>query len=327
MATPAAAPMATPAAAPMATPAAAPLATPAAAPLATPAAAPKAPKVLYVLSDATAETAERVLRAALIQFRESRPQIRIFSLLRKDEQIEDALKQAAVDGALVVYTIVNPEQRELLETRSRVYQLATVDLIGHLMGRLADYLGAAPTGRPGQGVLSQAYFERIEAVEFAVKHDDGQSAQGLTHADVVLVGLSRTSKTPLSTYLAQRGLKVANVPVVLGLPLPRELDQIDQSKVFGLTINAGALIRIRRARLRALNMPDDTDYARRDHIVAELQYARDIFNAHPLWPVVDVSERAIEETASILLRIREQRQRGIMDTQTDDLATPVTSEG
>lgn len=271
------------------------------------------PKVLYVLSDATAETAERVLRAALIQFRDARPQIRIFSLLRKDEQIEEALRQAALDRALVVYTIVNPEQRDLLESRARVYQLATVDLIGHLMGRLADFLEAEPTGRPGQGQLNQAYFERIEAVEFAVKHDDGQAAQGLGHADVVLVGLSRTSKTPLSTYLAQRGLKVANVPVVLGLPLPREIEQIDQGRIFGLTINAGALIRIRRARLRALNMPDDTDYARREHIVAELQYARDIFNQHPLWPVIDVSERAIEETAAILLRIREQRQRGIMD--------------
>lgn len=285
------------------------------------------PKVLYVLSDATAETAERVLRAALIQFRDARPQMRIFSLLRRDEQIEDALRLAALDRALVVYTIVNPEQRELLEARAKVYQLSTFDLIGHLMGRLSAFLEAEPTGRPGQGQLNQAYFDRIEAVEFAVKHDDGQAAQGLGLADVVLVGLSRTSKTPLSTYLAQRGLKVANVPVVLGLPLPREIEQIDQSRIFGLTINAGALIRIRRARLRALNMPDDTDYARRDHIVAELQYARDIFAAHPLWPVIDVSERAIEETAAILLRIREQRQRGIMDPVSTEDAAPPSGEG
>jgi regulator of PEP synthase PpsR (kinase-PPPase family) len=284
-----------------------------------------APKVLFVLSDATAETAERVLRAALIQFRDARPQIRIYSLLRKDEAIEEALRQAAVEQALVVYTIVNPEQRSLLEAKARVYHLQTVDLIGHLMGRLADFLEAQPAGRPGLGQLNQSYFERIEAVEFAVKHDDGQAAQGLHLADVVLVGLSRTSKTPLSTYLAQRGLKVANVPVVLGLPLPREIEHIDQSKIFGLTINAGALIRIRRARLRSLNMPDDTDYARRDHIVRELQYARDIFTAHPLWPVIDVSERAIEETAAILLRIREQRLRGIMDpVAREDLVIPGT---
>jgi regulator of PEP synthase PpsR (kinase-PPPase family) len=280
-------------------------------------------KFLYVISDATAETAERVLRAALIQFREARPQIRIFSLLRKDEQIEEALRLAAIDQALVLYTIVNPEQRAMLEAKARIYHLQTIDLIGHLMGRLATFLEAEPTGRPGLGQLNQAYFDRIEAVEFAVKHDDGQAAQGLNTADVVLVGLSRTSKTPLSTYLAQRGLKVANVPVVLGLPLPRELDQIEQAKIFGLTINAGALIRIRRARLRALNMPDDTDYARRDHIVRELQYARDLFAAHPLWPVIDVSERAIEESAAILLRIREQRLRGIMEPiAREDLVIP-----
>jgi regulator of PEP synthase PpsR (kinase-PPPase family) len=249
--------------------------------------------------------------------------VRIYSLLRKDEQIEEALRRAAMARALVIYTFVQPEQRKLLETRSRLYQLETVDLIGPLMGRLATFLDATPTGRPGLPELNQAYFDRIEAVEFAVKHDDGQAAQGLHMADVVLVGLSRTSKTPLSTYLAQRGLKVANVPVVLGLPLPRELETIDQSKIYGLTISAGALIRIRRARLRALNMPDDTDYARRDHIVAELQYAREIFRNHPLWPVIDVSERAIEETAAILLRIREQRLRGIMDPDSeDDLTTP-----
>jgi len=289
----------------------------------TPPTTPAASKVLYVISDATAETAERVLRAALIQFREARPQVRIFSLLRKDEQIEEALRQAAVDGALVVYTIVNPEQRSMLEAKARLYHLQTVDLIGHLMGRLSTFLEVEPTGRPGLGQLNQAYFDRIEAVEFAVKHDDGQAAQGLHQAEVVLVGLSRTSKTPLSTYLAQRGLKVANVPVVLGLPLPREIEQIEQAKIFGLTINAGALIRIRRARLRALNMPDDTDYARRDHIVRELQYARDLFAAHPLWPVIDVSERAIEETAAILLRIREQRLRGIRDPiAREDLVIP-----
>src|SRR5690606_3679339 len=123
--------------------------------------------------------------------------------------------------------------------------------------RLGAYLGATPTGTPGLPKLNEAYFDCIEAVEFAVKHDDGQAVQGLHLADIVLVGLSRTSKTPLSTYLAQKGLKAANVPIVLGLPLPRELDQIDQGRIFGLTINVGALIRIRRARLKALNMPDD----------------------------------------------------------------------
>lgn len=265
---------------------------------------------IYVLSDATAETADRVLRAALIQFESAaQPDVRIYSLLRRDEQIEDALRDAARARALVIYTVVNPAQRERLEGHARQLGLETIDLIGQLMGRLGAFLGATPTGTPGLPKLNEAYFDRIEAVEFAVKHDDGQAVQGLHHADVVLVGLSRTSKTPLSTYLAQKGLKVANVPIVLGLPLPRELEQIDQARVFGLTINVGALIRIRRARLKALNMPDDTDYARRDHIVRELSYARDIFAAHASWPVIDVSEKAIEETAAIVMRLREERIR------------------
>jgi len=281
-----------------------------------------ATRTIFVISDATAETAERVLRAALVQFRDVRPQIRVFSLVRKDEQVEEALRLAATANALVLYTLVNPEQRNMLEARARLFQLETVDLIGHLMGRLTDFLSVEPVGRPGIGQLTQTYFERIEAVEFAVKHDDGQAAQGLKHADVVLVGLSRTSKTPLSTYLAQRGLKVANVPVVLGLPLPREIDEIDQARVFGLTISVAGLIRIRRARLRALNMPDDTDYARRDHIVRELQYARDIFGTHPTWPVIDVSDRAIEETAAIVVRIRDQRLRGVLDNLREDLVPP-----
>jgi len=264
-----------------------------------------------VLSDATAETAERVLRAGLAQFQDVVPEIRIFSLLRGEEQIEEVLRQAVQANALIIYTFVHPEQRGLIEQRARVYQLETVDLIGQIVGRLSHFLGAKPTGTPGVPKLNQAYFDRIEAVEFAVKHDDGQAVQGLHLADVVLVGLSRTSKTPLSTYLAQKGLKVANVPVVLGLPLPREIEQIDQARIFGLTINVGALIRIRRARLKALNMPVDTDYARRDHIVRELSYARDIFTAHATWPVIDVSEKAIEETAAIVLRHREDRLRAL----------------
>ncbi len=266
------------------------------------------PHAIYVLSDATAETAERVLRAGLAQFQHVATEVRIFSLLHSDE-IEGVLREAAQVSALIIYTFVHPEQRALLETQARAYQLETVDLIGSLMGRLSDFLGAMPTGTPGLPKLNQAYFDRIEAVEFAVKHDDGQAVQGLHLADIVLVGLSRTSKTPLSTYMAQKGLKVANVPVELGLPLPREIEQIDQARVVGLTINVGALIRIRRARLKALNMPVDTDYARRDHIMRELSYARDIFAAHPTWPVIDVSEKAIEETAAIVLRHREERLR------------------
>lgn len=264
---------------------------------------------IYVVSDATADTGDRVLRAALIQFRSVDPDVRIFRMVRKDEQIDHAMQMARDDGALVLYTLVNPEQRELIMELAQDYGVATVDLIGQLMTRLSGFLGVAPSGRPGLPRLNEDYFRRIEAVEFAVKHDDGQAAKTLHDADIILVGLSRTSKTPLSTYLAQKGWKVANVPIVLGLPLPREVEQVDQERVFGLTIDVASLIRIRRARLKALNMPVDTDYARRDHIVRELQHANAVFEAHPAWPVIDVSQKAVEETASIVLRVIEERRR------------------
>ena len=266
-------------------------------------------KTLVVVSDATAETAERVLRAALVQFHDLNPDIRVFSLIRRDEELDDVIAFAAPRNSLIVHTLVNHDQRRLLAEKASAQEIPVVDLIGQLMSRLSAFFGESPRGVPGIPRLTDAYFRRIEAVEFAVKHDDGQSVQGLRTADIILVGLSRTSKTPLSTYLAQKGWKVANVPLVLGLPLPRQIDELDQERIFGLTIDAASLIRIRRARLKSLNMPANTDYAQREHIMKELEYARSVFAAHSTWPVIDVSQKAIEETASILLRVMNERGR------------------
>ena len=264
---------------------------------------------IFVMSDATAETAERVLRATMIQFGGVDPPVRIFSMVRQDARLDEIVRQAADESALILHTIVNADQRLHLAKRAAELGVPTVDIIGQLMTQLSAFFGKAPAGRPGIPRLTDDYFRRIEAVEFAVKHDDGQAAQSLREADVVLVGLSRTSKTPLSTYLAQKSWKVANVPIVLGLPLPKEIEVIDQHRIFGLTIDLKSLIRIRRARLKALNMPVTSDYGRRDHILRELDYAKRIFDRHPDWPVIDVSEKAIEESASIVLRIMEERQR------------------
>ena len=269
---------------------------------------------IFVVSDATAETAERTVRAALVQFRGAETQLRVFSLVRDETRIAEIAQLAAEQGALLVYTFVNPEQRALIASRAEALGLATVDLIEPLMTQLTMLLQADPVGRPGVPRLTEAYFKRIEAVEFAVKHDDGQSMNKLAEAQIILVGISRTSKTPLSTYLAQKGWKVANVPLVLELPLPPELDAVKDQHVFGLTIDVASLMRIRRSRLKALNMPVTTDYARRDHIVKELAYARSVFDAHPSWPVLDVSQKAIEETAAIILRtVDERRRRGAAD--------------
>jgi regulator of PEP synthase PpsR (kinase-PPPase family) len=177
-----------------------------------------------------------------------------------------------------------------------------------LISKLAGYLGSTPAGVPGLlHSISEDYFRRIEAVEFAVKNDDGAEPRNLIKADLVLVGISRTSKTPLSTYIAQRGLKVANVPLVLGVDPPEELSRVDDKKVFGLIVQPDILMRIRQNRLNHLGMPPDSSYGNRVHIENELGYSREIFRKHPNWPVIDVTNRAVEETAADILRIYQDR--------------------
>jgi hypothetical protein len=155
--------------------------------------------------------------------------------------------------------------------------------------------------------LTEEYFRRIEAVEFAVKSDDGKEPRNFKKADLVLCGVSRTSKTPLSTLLAQRGLKVANQPIVLGVTLPSELDDAPQDRVVGLVIELDQLVEIRKARLKQLGMPMDASYGLREQVKQELDYARRIFREHPGWPVIDVTGRAIEETAVIILESLKER--------------------
>ena len=155
--------------------------------------------------------------------------------------------------------------------------------------------------------LGEEYFRRIEAVEFAVKNDDGAEPRNLPKAEIVLVGISRTSKTPLSTFLAQKGHRVANVPLVLGVEPPDELDEVDDDRVYGLIIRPDSLMRIRQARLTHLGMPQDSSYGARQHIEEEIAYSREIFRAHPNWPIIDVTNRAIEETAADILRLYRDR--------------------
>jgi regulator of PEP synthase PpsR (kinase-PPPase family) len=267
-------------------------------------------KTVMIISDATGETAERMVRAATLQFSEP-VQIRLFSRVRLESELEQILEKAAELKALVVFTVVNPEERDLISKLVEKYNIEIVDLMGALISKLALYLGTAPAGVPGLlHMITDDYFRRIEAVEFAVKNDDGAEPRNLPKADLVLVGISRTSKTPLSTYLAQRGLKVSNVPLVLGIDPPEELAQVDDKKVFGLIINPDTLMRIRQARLKHLGMSTDSEYGKRHHIDTEINYAREVFRKHPNWPVIDVTNRAIEETAADILRIHQERQGG-----------------
>jgi regulator of PEP synthase PpsR (kinase-PPPase family) len=261
-----------------------------------------------VLSDSTGETAEKVVRAAMLQFPHSGAQIRLHTRVRTKEAARPVLERAARDGALVVFTVVSPELREYIHVASYELKVEALDLIGSLIGKLGTFLDRQPINMPSAMLpLSDEYFRRIEAVEFTVKSDDGKEPRNFKKADLVLVGVSRTSKTPLSTLLAQRGLKVANVPLVLGIATPPELEEASQDRIVGLTIGLDQLVEIRKARLQQLGMPVGSSYGLRDQVKEELDYGQQVFRAHPQWPVIDVTGRAIEETAVIILESLKER--------------------
>jgi regulator of PEP synthase PpsR (kinase-PPPase family) len=276
---------------------------------------------IYVISDATGETAEKVVRAALLQFESAPVQLRMYTRVRLEEEMRNIVQRAHARHALIVFTVVSNSHRELLRRLCDQANVDAVDLIGTLMGKLSAFIGAQPRGVPGLlHTIGDEYFRRIEAVEFTVKNDDGREPRNLPKADLVLVGISRTSKTPLSTFLAQKGLKVSNVPLVLGIAPPDELMQIDQEKIFGLTIKIDELLRIRLARLKHLGMPGDTSYAQRDYVAQEIAYAQSVFREHASWPVIDITGKAIEETAADILRIRRERElrRQVSIDRSDD---------
>ncbi len=269
----------------------------------------EAPRIIDIVSDSTGETAERVVRAALLQFPGQPVQLRLHTRVRNTEGVRAIMQRASADGALVFFTVVSPEMRECIHAATTELKVDAVDLIGSLITKIGSFLEASPVNLPSAMLpLSEEYFRRIEAVEFAVKSDDGREPRNFKKADLVLVGVSRTSKTPLSTLIAQRGLKVANYPIVLGVDPPPEIEEAPQDRCVGLTIGIEQLVQIRRARLKQLGMPVETNYGLRDHVREELDFAEGIFKKHPSWPVIDVTGRAIEETAVIILETLRERE-------------------
>ena len=266
-------------------------------------------KIIYVVSDSTGETAERVTRATLLQFPDHKVRLKIERRVRDRRALTAILESAAADGAMVVFTLVRPELRDHFNEEAALLKVRYVDVIGSLITQIGSYLQAAPVNIPSAEMpLTAEYFRRVEAIEFAVKSDDGKEPRNLHKADLVVVGVSRTSKTPLSTYLAGRGLKVANVPLVLDVEPPKELYELPGYRVVGLTIDVDQLMDIRKQRLQQLGMPPDANYGLREHVKAELEYAHAIFRGHPDWMVVDVTNCAIEETATIILDALKERE-------------------
>ncbi len=257
---------------------------------------------LFIVSDSVGETAELVVRAALSQFDFHSYEIRRFSFVADRDQVMELMDEADEDS-IIMFTMVVPEVRQLLVEEIRKRNLPSVDLMSNLMELFEKRLDMKPIGEAGLiRRLDEQYFRRIEAIEFAVKYDDGKDPRGLQKADIVLIGISRTSKTPLSMYLAHRNIKVANVPLVPEVSPPKELFEVKPQKIIGLTTDPYKLIEIRKERIKALGLQDNANYASIQRIIEELEYADALMKKFGC-PVIDVSARAVEESASIILEI------------------------
>jgi regulator of PEP synthase PpsR (kinase-PPPase family) len=265
------------------------------------------PVELHIVSDSTGETAARLVLALEAQFPEQEFEEVRHTRAETVEDLERAVLSARGHAAVVIYTLVDPELRDAMRRLCRRARVHYCDLLGHPIDAVARVSGQAARMTPGsRAPLNPAYFRRIEAMEFAVKYDDGVGA-GLDEADIVLVGVSRTSKTPLSIYLGFLGHKAANVPVVKAIEAPKELFEIDSRKIVGLTIDPNRLVEIRRARVRTMGAPRNRQYAELMEIYEELEQATKLHRKLGC-PVIDISELSIEETAYRVLRVIEERR-------------------
>ena len=257
---------------------------------------------IHLISDATGETVNGLARAAIAQFADVEAVEHFWSLVRNERQVDQVLAGIEANTGAVLYTLVNETLRARLADGCRKLQVPAVALLEPVVAMLSNYLGIEARNKPGgQHALDAEYFSRIDAIHFVLNHDDGQMLHDLNSADVVLVGVSRTSKTPTCFYLANRGIKAANVPVVLGAPSPPELETLTTPLVIGLTVNTDRLVEVRRNRLRMLNQGEETDYVDLEQVSNEVLAARRLFSKHD-WPVIDVTRRSIEEVAAEILQ-------------------------
>lgn len=256
---------------------------------------------VYTLSDSIGETGEQVARAAISQFNPEKYDIRRFPYITEKNQIVEVFQEAENENSIIIYTMVIRELRNFIIQMGSDLNIPVVDLMTPALDALENVLGYEPKRESGLiRKLDEKYFKKVEAVEFAVKYDDGKDTRGIKKADIVLVGVSRTSKTPLSMYLAHKHFKVANVPLVPEVPAPYEIFAKDVKRVFGLIANPFKLNEIRQERLKSLGLSNNANYASLDRIKLELEYSQEIMKKLNC-TVIDVSNKAVEETAGIVL--------------------------
>lgn len=260
--------------------------------------------IIYVISDSVGETAQQVTKAAISQFRITQDyEIRRFPYVTDVKFLLDILNSGKNEQAIIVYTLVDEDLSSFTKEYCEKENLSKVDLMSPLLNEIASKTKLKPKREPGIiRKLDDTYFKRVEAIEFAVKYDDGKDPRGILKADIILVGISRTSKTPLSMYLANKNIKVANVPLVPEIPIPKEVFEINSKRVIGLTNTPEKLNTIRQERLKALGLSSNASYANLERILQELDYSESVMKKIGC-PVIDVSSKAIEETAGIILDI------------------------
>ncbi|MGG3842566.1 pyruvate, water dikinase regulatory protein [Anoxybacillus kestanbolensis] len=266
-------------------------------------------QIVYVVSDSGGETAELVVKAAGSQFQGALVQFRRVPYVEDVETLSEVVALAKMNRGIIAFTLVVPEMRQFLLNEAAREGVPVYDIIGPLIEQMAKLLQMTPRCEPGPiRVLDEDYFRKIEAIEFAVKYDDGRDPRGILRADIVLIGVSRTSKTPLSQYLAHKRFKVANVPIVPEVDPPEELFQVSPDKCFGLKISPEKLNEIRRERLKSLGLDDRAIYANIDRIKEELQYFDGIVKKIGC-EVIDVTNKAVEETANVIMNIMRKREK------------------
>lgn len=256
---------------------------------------------IYVLSDSIGETGEQVARAAVSQFTPNKYEIRRFPYITQKEQILEVFEEAKYEKSIIIYTLVIKSLKDYVYQLGLEHNIPTVDLMSPALDALESVFNYEPKRESGLiRRLDEQYFKKVEAVEFAVKYDDGKDTRGIKKADIVLIGVSRTSKTPLSMYLAHKHFKVANVPLVPEVPVPEELFLKDSKRIFGLIANPFKLNEIRAERLKSLGLKNNANYASVERIEMELEYSRKVMEKLNCI-VIDVSNKAVEETAGIII--------------------------
>jgi [pyruvate, water dikinase]-phosphate phosphotransferase / [pyruvate, water dikinase] kinase len=262
---------------------------------------------IFVASDGTGQTAEQAVRAAMMQFPDQIIEIRRFSDIRTVSQLQELVQLAVQQQAFIVHTLVSDKLREELFRIARLRNVETIDLMGPLLDRMSDQFSANPSEQPGLfRVLNESYFRRIETMQFAFNHDDGKRIEELHKAEIVLIGVSRTFKTPLSIYLAFKRWFVANVPIVLGIPVHEIIYKIAPERVFCLTTYPNRLAQLRRARQDRLG-GTSFDYANPDYVKRECLYASQIFSGQPKWQKINVTSKSIEEIAAEIIALMPKR--------------------